>query len=212
MPTGRLHLDATMESETKNLPAETASQNKTTPAQSRTKIPSGLGLTLIICASLAAAFAVPQTLTALFGVSLMDLFSAIPGAENKTLTAAKLVQEKQQVFNVLSQAAYLGLSIYALIAGIQLKGYRHKGRKHALLWAKIALLYLVIVQIIYFAVTFPMQKEVYAELGVPLHTTMLIATDILGVLFSAVLPIIVWILLSGKKAEAACAPTDSATL
>ncbi len=43
-----------------------------------------------------------------------------------------------------------------------------------------------------------------AELHIPDHRGMVIAVDLFGLLFTAALPVVVWILLSGKKVETAC--------
>ena len=174
----------------------------------RTKIPLGIGITLIVCGSLAVTFALPQIVTAALGVSIMDIFSFNNTVANKQFTASKMIQEKQQLTAMLSQTVYLAMSIWALIAGVWLKSYRPHGLKHALLWAKAALLYIIFTQTVFFSLTLPETKAIYAELGLPSHSGILIATDIVGLLFSAALPIVVWILLARKKVEEACAETS----
>lgn len=169
-----------------------------------TGIPFGVGLTLIICASLALAMGVPQALLSAFDISIADAFAQMPSANKGPFEAAKRIQAETKTMTLIMGVLYLGLSVYALLAGIWLKRYRRKGRAHALLWAKLALGYLLVGQIVFFTMTIPLTREIYASLGLPDGSTMTIATDVISVMFSAALPVIVLLLVGRKNVEAAC--------
>ncbi len=180
------------------------SEPSSPPAPRRTKIPYGIGLTFIICASLSLAFGFPQILMTAFDVSINDLFITGAAAQNDLFVVAKKLQLETKWITLASNTVYLALSIYALFAGIWLKRYQERGRRHVLLWSKLALVYLVAGQIIFFTLLLPLYQETYRSMSLPDTTGMMIVSGVFGALFSAALPVIALLLVGRRYVADAC--------
>jgi hypothetical protein len=175
--------------------------------------PFGIGLTLIICGSLAALFGV---FGGLFTMTTSSMLSGMMTAGIRADPAVKqafdaVMADSKWIYVVQGvMQTIMGLiSVLALVAGIGLMKYRLWGRKLALVWAGFALAYIVISLFINFIYIMPAsEKLVQAMLALTggsanpfsgMMTNLGGVSQIFGSLLLAVLPVLTLVLISKDK-------------
>jgi hypothetical protein len=175
--------------------------------------PFGIGLTLIICGSLAALFGVfgglfTMTASSMLSGAMMAGAMADPAARqvfDAVMADSKWIYVVQGAMQVV-----MGLiSVLALVAGIGLMKYRLWGRKLSLVWAGFALAYIVVSLFINIVYIMPASERlVQAMLGMTggganpfsgMISNMSGISQVLGSLLLAVLPVLTLVLISKDK-------------
>jgi hypothetical protein len=131
------------------------------PQPARTSIPRVLGILLIITGSLLALGGVIGGLVTFAAGMLVGGVGAMGDAMGDAGTALADMDILRPVYNAQGAMKVTEglLSIVAIVAGVWLLGYRRRGRLLALIWAGLALAFLVADFGVYFAVILPATRE-----------------------------------------------------
>lgn len=180
--------------------------------------PFGIGLTLIICGSLAALFGIFGglfTMTASAMVSSMAMLGNMAGDPTAQQTLDAIIESSGSIYVVQGalQVVMGIISVLALVAGIGLVKYRAWGLKAARVWAGLALIYILVSLVVNFIYVMPASEKMMETImglnpagGVnPLSgMTSSISTfsQIFGSMLLAVLPVLALVLLSKDKVKA----------
>lgn len=192
------------------------------PDPARTSIPRVLGIFLIVTGSLLALGGIIGGLVTFAAGMLVGGVGAMGDAMGDAGTALADMDILRPVYNAQGLMKVIEglLSIVGIIAGVWLLGYRRRGRLLALVWAGLALAFLVADFGVYFAVILPATREM-------MELTMSQMGDLPGVgaampdglgsfadfgavgfvavdLFLALLPIVVIALVTRRSVADAC--------
>jgi hypothetical protein len=179
--------------------------------------PFGIGLTLIICGSLASLFGVFGGLFTMATSSMMSKMAAFGAgagdpAARQMIEAAIADAGSIYVVSGALQVVMGFISVLALVAGIGLVKYRLWGRKLSLTWAAVALGYIVVSVVVNLAYIMPATDKMMQAMlsasqasGQPnlLSSGMMSSigglSSIFGSLLLAILPVLTLILISKDK-------------
>lgn len=184
------------------------------PEPVRTSVPRVLGIFLIVTGSLLALGGIIGGLVTFAAGMLAGSVGAMGDSMGDAGTALADMNLLRPVYNAQGAMKVIEglLSIVAIIAGVWLIGYRRRGRLLALVWAGLALAFLVADFGVYFAVILPATREMmeltmsqmgdlqgvgsFADLG----AVGFVAVD----LFLALLPIVTLVLATRRSVADAC--------
>ncbi len=190
-------------------PPETAAGKTKRPGA-----PFGIGLTLIICGSLAALGGVFGGLFTMMTNSIMSNIAGLGAAGNpdgmQAIQDAMAASKSLYVVQGSLQVVMGVISVLALIAGIGLMKYRRWGQKLSITWAGLALAYIVMSLIVNFVYILPKSEAMVEAMmaGMPdgggaafsgMSSGVSAATQIFYALFLAVLPMLTLIMISKDK-------------
>jgi hypothetical protein len=205
-----------------NAAPEAAPTDVEPTAQTRSGAPRLLGIFLIICGSLLALGGIVGGLITFAASMLVGSVGGMGDMMGDSGGALSDVGQLQPLYNAQGTMKIIEglLSIVALIAGIWLLGYKRRGRILGLIWAGLALCFLIADFAVYFLVIMPTMSRIMeitmAQLGeLPLADSSMMGqlgsfSDLGAVgfvlinLFLAALPLVTLLVLTRRSVAEAC--------
>lgn len=137
-----------------------------TTEKNRSRLPLGLGLTLVIGGSLYTLYGMGTGLYLMFFSTFMDFFpsSFTVAGEVDPFKVVAMMKPLYLVQGAEKLAAGI-VSIMGIIAGAGMMQYKEWGRRMGLVWAGGALLYLSVDVVLYFLVMRPAGERLFLEMS-----------------------------------------------